>query len=193
MELEAIAARRRRYRCSIDMRHRGQIHEVEVAWPEACTRSNGMPSNANGTQAIEALTAAFYSRYEAIYGKGAAYRDARLEIVNFRVRAMADTRRPRLAQVTPETALRTPPPTAVHFREVYWDGKGGLMPTPIYNGAMLRPGHVIEGPAVVETTDTTVVVRHGQLLQVDTWGNLALHFGHVGSGHGSLAAMPAPA
>jgi len=170
---ESIAKARRRFRCSIDMRHRGQIHEVEVPWPYSHTRANGTPREPIGKPAIEALVAAFYSRYEAIYGKGAAYREARLEMVNFRIRAMAQTNPPQLAQ-RPGAS----PTLAKHqsTREVYWEEAGGLLATPIYDGGTLEPGHTLPGPAVVETTDTTVVVRPGQSLDVDSWGNFVLRF-----------------
>ena len=31
-------------------------------------------------------------------------------------------------------------------------------PNPVYNGALMRPGNVVTGPAVVEEHNTTVVV-----------------------------------
>ncbi len=49
--------------------------------------------------------------------------------------------------------------------------------TPIYDGAFLVPGNTIKGPAVVETTDTTVVVHPGRTLRVDKFGNFEIVFG----------------
>jgi hypothetical protein len=36
------------------------------------------------------------------------------------------------------------------------------------------PGNGIVGPSVVETPDTAVVLRPGQLLQVDAFGNFEI-------------------
>ncbi len=51
------------------------------------------------------------------------------------------------------------------------------MPSPIYDGALLVPGNRMKGPAVIETTDTTVVVQPGRVLEVDTFGNFEIGFG----------------
>jgi N-methylhydantoinase A len=48
--------------------------------------------------------------------------------------------------------------------------------TPIYDGAFLVPGNAIKGPAVIETTDTTVVVHPGRTLKVDAFGNFEITF-----------------
>ena len=51
------------------------------------------------------------------------------------------------------------------------------VPSPIYDGALLVPGNRMKGPAVIETTDTTVVVHPGRVLEVDTFGNFEIGFG----------------
>ena len=42
--------------------------------------------------------------------------------------------------------------------------------------ALLVPGNRIKGPAVVETTDTTVAVHPGSALKVDAFGNFEIGF-----------------
>jgi N-methylhydantoinase A len=42
---------------------------------------------------------------------------------------------------------------------------------------LLAPGNRIKGPAVIETTDTTVVVHPGRSLKVDAFGNFEINFG----------------
>ena len=86
MDKDGIAGKRRRFEFSIDMRHRGQINEVEVALPEERAKD----------ALWEPLQRRFYARYEQLYGRGSSYRDARLEIVTLRLRATAATPRPRL-------------------------------------------------------------------------------------------------
>src|SRR5205807_6772062 len=69
MDHDGIAISRRRLQFSIDMRHRGQINEVEVLLPEKRLKSTF----------AEALRNRFYARYEQLYGRGSSYGDVRLE------------------------------------------------------------------------------------------------------------------
>jgi N-methylhydantoinase A/oxoprolinase/acetone carboxylase beta subunit len=62
-------------------------------------------------------------------------------------------------------------------RSIYWAELRKTAPSPIYDGALLAPGNRIRGPAVIETTDTTVVVHPGRTLEVDTFGNFEIGFG----------------
>jgi N-methylhydantoinase A len=166
MEREGIPMDRRRMQLSLDMRHKGQINEVEVT----------LPREAAVEPFQESLAREFYSRYEQLYGRGASFKGARLEIVTFRVRMMADTPRPRLrsANVDSGAAARQ---TKTHSRSVYWDELEGSRETPIYDGTRLTFGTRVDGPAIVETPDTSVVVRPGQHLALDKLGNFELHLG----------------
>lgn len=67
----------------------------------------------------------------------------------------------------PAAALRTP-------REVYWTELRRRASTPVYDGELLLVGNRIDGPALIETTDTTVVLRPQQSLMVDRLGNFAI-------------------
>jgi N-methylhydantoinase A len=62
-------------------------------------------------------------------------------------------------------------------RDIYWADLKKTVATPIYDGAFLVPGNAIKGPAVIETTDTTVVVHPGRSLKVDAYGNFEINFG----------------
>jgi N-methylhydantoinase A len=44
----------------------------------------------------------------------------------------------------------------------------------VYDGSLLEPGMGFEGPAVVETAGTTVVVHPGNELTVDSYGNIVI-------------------
>ena len=121
----------------------------------------------------EQLKALFYERYEQLYGRGASFKGARVEIVTYRVRATAATPRPkllaaeRLSDTIPAAARRKP-------RPVYWEELRRLEPTAIYDGEVLLRGNALAGPAIVETPDTSVAIRPGQTLRVDAFGNFEL-------------------
>jgi N-methylhydantoinase A/oxoprolinase/acetone carboxylase beta subunit len=61
-------------------------------------------------------------------------------------------------------------------RDIYWPDLGKRRATPVYNGELLANGNKIAGPAIVETSDTTVVVQPGSRLRVDELGNFELTF-----------------
>jgi len=163
MARDGIAPARQRLEFALDMRHKGQINEVEVIL--------------DGTRVGDAFEAPlkerFYQRYEQLYGSGASFRGARVEIVTYRVRASAETPRPRLvaaerlSAAVPDAAIRPP-------RAVYWEELRRRAPTPIFDGNILEPGNKIAGPCIVETPDTSVVVRPEQSLAVDAFGNFEI-------------------
>ena len=166
MDRDGIALSRRRYQFSLDMRHRGQINEVEVM----------LTGNRLKGEIAQLLRRRFYTRYEQLYGRGSSYADAGLEIVTLRLRATAATRHPKLSATKKRSAM--PSARAVlGRRHIYWSELKQAFASPIYDGALLARGNRVQGPAVIETTDTTVVVHPGRSLVVDAFGNFEIRFG----------------
>lgn len=148
---------------SLDMRHRGQINEVEVDLDEGSL----------GEGDIDELRARFVERYERLYGRGAALPGARLEIVTFRCRSSAISRKPQLTEAT-ALSSEIDPAAQSGTRDIYWAETKTQSPTPIYDGYKLRPGNAIAGPCVVETTTTSMVIHPGQSVAVDALGNFVI-------------------
>jgi len=162
---EGIAADRQRFEYSLDVRHKGQINEVEIHLP--WTR---LPQNYEAT-----LRKLFVDRYEKLYGRGSALAGAILEIVVCRLRAKALTPRPKL--VKSKTSTRAIPKAAVRKkRDIYWPDAKKRRPTPVLDGELLASGNTVKGPAIVETSDTAVVVHPGTTLRVDPLGNFEITF-----------------
>ncbi len=163
LEEDGIPADAQAFRYSIDMRHRGQINEVEVDLDK--------PALAEGD--LDDLRARFVRRYEQLYGHGASLPGARLECVTFRVRASAQSRKPSL--VAAQTLTRDVPADAkTGERMIYWAEWKKQASSPIYDGYRLLPGNVIEGPCVIETTTTSIVVHPGQRVEVDALRNFVI-------------------
>ncbi|MEX2480421.1 MAG: hydantoinase/oxoprolinase family protein [Gammaproteobacteria bacterium] len=160
---DGIDPSRHQFRYSIDMRHRGQINEVEVDLDDGTLDET----------ALEALRERFVARYERLYGRGAALRGARLEMVTFRCRSSAVSRKPELtAAETLTTDIAADALTS--SRDIWWAEWKRLAPTPIYDGYKLRPGNTLDGPCVVETTTTSMVVHPDQRIAVDALGNFVI-------------------
>lgn len=166
LEEDGIAPAQQRFRYSIDMRHRGQINEVEVELDGgALTESD-----------LDDLRARFVRRYEQLYGRGASLPGARLECVTFRVRASAESRKPRIKEATTTTG-EIPTEARTGTRDIYWAEWKRLAPTPIYDGYRLQPGNTLEGPCVIETTTTSIVVHPGQTVSMDALKNFVIETG----------------
>jgi len=166
MDRDGIAGPRRHYQFSLDMRHKGQINEVEVMLPEK--RVSG--------SLWGPLHQRFYARYEQLYGSGSSYGEARLEIVTLRLRATAATPRPKLSKAK-RLSAKIDSKAGRGKRSIYWADLKKPVATPILDGAFLVPGNAVKGPAVIETTDTTVVAHPGRSLKVDVYGNFEINFG----------------
>jgi N-methylhydantoinase A len=165
MKSEGIAAGRHRFEFSLDVRHKGQINEVEVLLESPRLKSNYESQ----------LRKRFVERYEQLYGRGSALAGAQLEIVVCRLRARALTPRPRLVSAK-RTSLKIPAKAVLKKRQIYWPDLGKHRPTPVYDGDRLVIGNQIRGPAVVETADTTVVVHPRAQLRLDPLGNFEITF-----------------
>jgi N-methylhydantoinase A len=141
---------------SVDMRYKGQIHEVSV------------PIAALDTDAI---VRDFHVQYERRYGKGTTNPSAPVEALSWEVRAAATAVTPALAELADDPAAIA----RKGERQVYF---GGVWhPTPIFDRARLRASNVVSGPAVIEAPDTTILVNPGQTARMDRMGNLVMSVG----------------
>jgi N-methylhydantoinase A len=48
---------------------------------------------------------------------------------------------------------------------------GRFVDTPIYDGAAMRAGHRVKGPAIIEEPLTTIVLHPRQVATLDRFGN----------------------
>ena len=165
MASEGISGNRQRFEFSLDVRHRGQINEVEVALPW-----RRLPASFEGD-----LRKSFVARYEQLYGRGSALAGATLEIVVCRLRARALTPRPRLVR-SARSSNKIPTAAVRKKRDIYWPDLRKRRATPVYDGELLVNGNRIKGPAIVETADTAVVVHPGTTLELDALGNFEITY-----------------
>jgi N-methylhydantoinase A len=151
---------------SADIRYKGQINEVEVP----------VSAGALDAATLAELVANFHRRYETVYGQGAGFQGARVEVVTYRVRASAVSAKPRIvASVQGDHAPAME--ARAGTRPVYWTEVGDFEPTPVFSGERLRAGNVVGGPAIIQVPDTTIVVHPFQTARVDPYGNVLIDLG----------------
>ena len=143
-----------------DMSYQGQTHTIAV--PLAL-------DDAGGGFAVEALRAAFVERYRAAAGRlldGIA-----IKILNLRVAVIGKRPKFDLAVLAPgktgsvDDAKRS-------ARRIRFGGTWHL--TPSFDRLALPIGARIEGPAVLEQIDTTILIEPDQRGEVDRFGNIVL-------------------
>ena len=121
---------------------------------------------------MENVYARFEALYESTYGKGTAYREAGMEIVNFRLRATGAARRATV-KTYPEEG-KDPSGALKGRRRAYSDVDAAYLVTPVYEYEGLRPGNSVDGPAVIETPVTTIVVDAERQARMDRYRNIIL-------------------
>ena len=146
----------------IDMRFAMQL--AEVATP--------IPGGTLDSGAIALASDLFEERYAELYGAGSGFREAGIQAITFRVRATGVLP---FSPALPDLKSADSPDARsarIGSRKVCLDGKRGYVDTDVYDYSLLRAGHVLAGPAIVEVPTTTVVVPHDTTGTVDRLGNL---------------------
>jgi N-methylhydantoinase A len=163
---------------SIDMRYRRQVHILTVP-----VEDEGPITE----QSIERTVALFERLYEEKYGRESAYREAGIELVSFRLRGTGSVRKP---EVHAEEIGGEDASGAIEKRVTAWvDSKEKMQDVPGYDFERLTPGNVIEGPAVIWSPITTLVVRPAQVARLDGFRNLLIApAGAAPADAGALAA-----
>lgn len=142
---------------SIDMRYRMQTHELIIPAPET------LDSEASVKQLVDR----FEHVYEDMYGHGAGFREAGIEITTFRVAGIGRTPKPAFASAPSQTSA----PSST--RQVY-----DVSASAWFDAVVLEWNAVgadlLSGPAVIEHPTTTVYVSSGQCVARDDIGNLVI-------------------
>jgi N-methylhydantoinase A len=145
---------------SADMQFIGQTHLLRVVLPD------GSPDRAALRAAFEA---AYFARFRV------ELPEIRPRLVNLNVSVIGV--RPGLdlrALLDPAARAPTVDLAQTGTRPVWFDG---WRETPVYDRAKLPPDAVIQGPAIVEQMDTTLVIDPGDRAAPDPEGNLIVTIG----------------
>ena len=162
LEAEGFAPGDMRLNRAVDMRYRRQVHIVTVPVAAADVTAT----------LLEETVDLFERLYEEKYGPQSAYREAGIELVSFRVRGAGSVGRhdfpaEELGDADASAAL-------VARVEAWVDRAGAMQRVPGYDFERLRPGNVVEGPAIVWSSITTLVVPAGHRARVDEYRSLVV-------------------
>ena len=157
LDQERIATPARGLDRFLEMRYVRQNFELEVPVSEPLV----------GEAALARLLESFHAFHQRTYGH--SHQGDPVEIVNFKVRGVGRVLRPELSRLAGASGDAVQAYTGA--RQVYFRANGWVE-CPTYDRSMLRADHRIEGPAVINEFDSTVLVLPDQHLVVDGFGNL---------------------
>jgi N-methylhydantoinase A len=157
---EGAAANQVRFQRYMEMRYIGQSFKLAVP----------IPGKAVSDDVVKSAVEAFHSQHEQAYGYSAP--EEPTELVNLKLTAVGVIPKPR---TDPEARSGASAEAArKEQREVYFSEAAGFVPCPVYDRYGLTAGNRIQGPAIIEEMDSTVVVHPGFEAEADEWGNLIL-------------------
>lgn len=140
------------------MRYRGQVHDLEVS----------VPNGSLDEEDIAAVSNRFQTQYERRYSPAARLETAVEQFVTLRLEASVG-----VEQFERETAAeqdKMPTDAAAKpSREVFLDEAVGHVAVDIWDGLELQPGNEVEGPAVIDMPNTSVVIHQNQTASVNEY------------------------
>jgi N-methylhydantoinase A/oxoprolinase/acetone carboxylase beta subunit len=161
-----------------DMRLIGQAHEITVELPGEPPRAGDEPN----------LAAAFEQTYSSLFGRTPP--DVPLEVVSWRVRLAGPDPELRLGMTSSELAgsefrevssselgPRNPELARTGERSANFPELDGFAATPVYDRYRLAPGATLQGPAIVEERESTLVIGPGGTARVDELLNVIVEVG----------------
>jgi N-methylhydantoinase A len=141
------------------MRYRGQGHEIAVPLPTRAYKSDDAAT----------FRAAFEEAYRRLYHR--IIPGVEVEVLSWVLLLAAP---PPAAPATPPLPATAHTPSPVRQRPVFDPVTGEFVAVAIHERRALRPGAVIEGPAIIVEDETSTVVTRAFIASVDAWGFIAL-------------------
>jgi N-methylhydantoinase A len=143
----------------VDLRYEGQEHTVKMPigneeWNE---------------DFLKKVKLRFHDMHEFTYSF--KLKNTEVEIVNMHLTTIGRIEKPTLRKLE-ANGLRTEE-TIKETRNVYYKEQGWIE-TKIYDRNMLREGHSIKGPAVIEEKTSSTLILEDQKADIDVYGNIIL-------------------
>ncbi|MGH9035134.1 MAG: hydantoinase/oxoprolinase family protein [Acidimicrobiia bacterium] len=155
-----LGARHVSFGLEVQMRYGLQPHVTRIRSPRLALESEAD---------VRAVYEAFEAEYARIYSPAATFLAGGVEIVGFTLWSAIRTRKLELPVLAPWTG--TVQEAAKSRRPTFWGPERGWLDTPVYDLGLLGPGPAIDGPAILEAPDTTLVIDPDRSFRIDERGN----------------------
>ena len=161
LESEGFAPEQRHLEYLLDLRYAGQGYElgVPLTRPEIEAADFGL------------WRSRFDRLHEQTYGHAAPHQA--VETVNYRVAGIGEVAAAKLAKIAPQQAPESD--AQIGQRSVLFAGSiSATLLCPIYERSRLGSGACLQGPAILEQYDSTVVIQPSQRARVDECGSVVI-------------------
>ncbi|MEU9842790.1 hydantoinase/oxoprolinase family protein [Actinomadura sp. NPDC048032] len=148
-----------RLEAAADMRYVGQGYELTVPIPLDVVRDHDTAG----------LVEAFETEYRARFDR--VLKGMPAQVISWRLRALSS---PVVRTVELATGAAAHSAAPLGTRPAYFAEVGDYTDTPVYRRVDLAPGSTVAGPALIEETESTVVVGPSGSVRVDDMGNLVM-------------------
>ncbi|HXU20470.1 MAG TPA: hydantoinase/oxoprolinase family protein [Verrucomicrobiae bacterium] len=147
------------YVLELDMLYGGQFHVKRALSPRLSLHSD---------EDIRAVCDAFNKEFSEAFSPFVVNPEGGIFIESFILKAIVTTPKVHL----PKLPLEGKDPSGARKgeRPAYWPEEKTFRPTPTFTYESLRPGNVVDGPAIVEGQYTTMVVPPGMRFSIDERG-----------------------
>ncbi|MGE0699364.1 MAG: hydantoinase/oxoprolinase family protein [Hyphomicrobiaceae bacterium] len=152
-----------RFQRYADMRYRKQGYDVRVP----------IPSGKLGPDSHHEIRRRFEEVFERLYGH--VIPNTPIDVLSWRVIALGP--KPSLVLPKGQNAGGGTEAAVKGKRSIYLPASRGFADVPVYDRYLLAPGSRLEGPAIVEERESTVVVNGPARIHVDDWSNLVVDVG----------------
>ncbi len=145
-----------------DVKYPSQVHELTIPLPsKGKIKKDDLPG----------IAETFHALHERMFSY--CVRDSSVDLYHWRVTATGKI--PAIQVQEYEQGEKDAAAALKATRDVYFSQLQDYTQTNIYDGGQLQCRMVVEGPAVVEQENTTIVVSPKQTLEVNRYGDYVLH------------------
>jgi len=148
---------------SLDMRYLKQYHETNVV----ITKEEIEKKN------IDSIACKFHPEHFRLYGYSLEKENTPIELINLRLLSIGKTKKPKFKQE--EYKGEDPSGAFKKERKVWLPLKHIFETVPVYDGAQIRYGNRIEGPAIIEQINTTTFVTPDYSVLCDKYGSYTMY------------------
>jgi N-methylhydantoinase A len=148
---------------SLDMRYLKQYHELNITVTEEEIQTGNMDS----------IAAKFHPEHNRLYGYSLEEEKTPIELINLRLLSIGKTVKPKFMKENYDE--ENPAKAFKNKRKAWLPLKRRFEEVPVYDGAKLRYGNKIEGPAIIEQVNTTTFVTPEYNVLCDQYGSYTMY------------------
>jgi len=148
---------------SLDMRYLKQYHELNVTVTEEEIQTGNMDN----------IAAKFHPEHNRLYGYSLEEEKTPIELINLRLLSIGKTAKPKFMKETYDE--ENPANAFKNKRKAWLPLERRFEEVPVYDGAKLRFGNKIEGPAIIEQVNTTTFVTPEYNVLCDQYGSYTMY------------------